>query len=213
MQGTCLFVLTTAIGLLLCAATPMASAGGDDGVLRIDSRTALVGELVPVTLEAIDIPQLVGAWTIDIQYDPDVIAATECVAYYGGVCSTAFRADTLRVIGASRTGLTGDFDLATFVFRCAERRGTTDLTIEREIWGSGIPEDPPLASTIVDGAISCEEPATETSAPQSTATPRPGLPPTGAGADSASFRSWPFLLLVLASVAFVLSVFAVRRRA
>jgi hypothetical protein len=212
MKGTWLFAIAVAM-LLEAAATQSASAEGD-GTLQIESRNAQIGESVPATLRALDIPQLVGAWTIDVQYDPDVVDPVECVAYNCGVCSTAFRSDTLRVTGASATGLTGDFDLATLVFRCAEGLGRTELTITREIWGSSIPEEPPLDSKIVEGFINCEKPVVEKSSPVPTPIPQPVLPPTGSGSRGDSIPLWPFAALLAAfGCASLVAAIAARRRA
>jgi hypothetical protein len=50
-----------------------------------------------------------GAYTIDIQYDPAVVQAISCVPGAGGLCNPTFLPGQARFTGASLGGLNGDF--------------------------------------------------------------------------------------------------------
>ena len=144
---------------------------GQDGVIRIGSYEAVVGDDVTVTLEAVDIPPPgLGAWTVDITYDASVVSLLECDARQGGICIPEFGDDTLRVTGASAGGLTGTDTLAEIVFVCS-RAGTTDLEVILSFGFAFVVDDPPSLPNPDSGAIICTEPSS---------VPPTQLPSTGA---------------------------------
>lgn len=221
MKGTRLFLFAIAVALVLGCETRTTLAGGEN-LLRVESRSAIVGELVPITVEALGIPSPgTGAWTIDIEYKPDVLEAVDCVAYLDGVCNVDFGQSTVRTLGASATALTGDFRLATFVFRCLQPGRGTGLETSLEMWGSSIgPPGETDYPSIRHGTVSCLGPGTEPSSrtpqtPPATATPQPVLPTTGAGggANSSSMPLWPIAALAALGIAAAFGAVAARRRA
>jgi hypothetical protein len=54
-----------------------------------------------------------GAWTLDLSYDPRVVRVDACTASGGSVCNAAYGAGTVRLTGASAQGLTGRTLLGT----------------------------------------------------------------------------------------------------
>ena len=154
---------------------------GQDGVIRIGSYSAEVGDEVTVVLEAVDVPPPgLGAWAADVSYDESVVSLLECEPRPGGICNLEYEDHTLRVAGASAAGLPG-FALAEIVFACS-RAGTTDLEVSATFYGTSFPEDPPSFPDAISGTITCTErssvPPTELPS-TGVAKPRPGsLPAT-----------------------------------
>ena len=127
-----------------------------NGVIRIGSSTAVVGEDVTVALEAVDIPEPgLGAWDVDVTYDTATVSLAGCAPQQGGICDLERGEDTLRVAGANAAGLPGTFTLAEIVFSC-KAVGTTDLEVRLSIFGVfpiGSPEPPGAVS----GSLTCTE--------------------------------------------------------
>ncbi|MCH8065740.1 MAG: hypothetical protein IIC90_07940 [Chloroflexi bacterium] len=161
-------LLGLAMALVLGLVATNAAAGGA-GTVSIDSRTIDVGQQGTVTLAAADRSELLGAWAIDIRYDPAVVHPADCIVSENSVCRLQFTPDSLRILGTSAEGLAGDFTLATITFNC-EAEGSSSLSIILQVWGSAVGFGTPPPE-IVDGAITCV-------APSSTA---PLLPETGTG--------------------------------
>ena len=161
-------LLGLAMALVLGLAATQVSAGGT-GTVSIDSLTIDVGQQGTVTLQVADHSELLGAWTIDISYDPAVVQPADCVPFYGGICDLDQGDTSIRIIGASAEGLPGDVTLAAIAFEC-EAEGSSSLSIILQVWGSAVGFGTPPPE-IVDGAITCV-------APSSTA---PLLPETGTG--------------------------------
>jgi hypothetical protein len=83
---------------------------------------ALPGRQTTVTL-TLDASRLtphasrpLGAWTIDIGYDPTQLKVVDCQAASGGLCNPSYGAGVVRVVGASVSGLTGTRTLASITF-------------------------------------------------------------------------------------------------
>jgi len=93
------------------------------GVVHLQVNPSLLvlapGGSSSVTLQAITGGAAVGAWTVDIAYDPTLVRAVACVASAGGataLCNAAQAAGTVRVTGASGAGLSGTMQLALITF-------------------------------------------------------------------------------------------------
>ena len=158
-----------------------------------------------------------GAWTVDITYDPTVVSVTDCEAEEGGVCNPAFTADSIRITGASANGVDGDALLGTITFECADEEATTDLTLALDVFADATVGDPqPIdPATVVDGSFACEVPPTAGPTTAATAT----LPAddvasvgTGTGSDSAGM-SWVIVALAGAGLFALTSVTALRMSA
>ena len=140
---------------LLVAAQVSAATGG----LDIHDGTAAPGEEVTVDLGAHDVtdPGL-GAWTVDIDYDGSVVSVADCSPQQGGVCNPEFGDETIRVTGASASGLDGDTVLASITFECGDAEGSSALTLTVGVFADATIGDPqPIDASVSDGTITCEE--------------------------------------------------------
>jgi hypothetical protein len=176
--------------------------------LSIGDGEAAPGDDATVELVA-NVPDGLGAWTVDISYDTDVVTATDCEGDSGSVCNAEFAEDTVRVTGASATGLDEESVLAAITFTCGDAEGDSDLTIAISVFADatvGDPQDISGDTTVSDGSISCAEPAPEE--PTNT----PVIVPSGQGpTDSGSF-SWVIAALAGAGVAALVGFGALRVR-
>ena len=134
-----------------------ARAGGDS--LNMSDGSAEPGEEGDVVLEALGIGgEGLGAWTVDISYDTDVISAVDCGPEQGGVCNPEFGDGVVRVTGANASGLDGDTLLATITFECEDDEGTSDLDISVEVFADATIGDPQdIDVSVSDGEFVCEE--------------------------------------------------------
>ena len=150
-----LVILGTAL-LALAAASSLRAAGEAD-VLFVSSLTLKVGQQGTVLVEAelLAKPGL-GAWTLGISYDNTVVTATECIGLAGSVCNPVFDEHTVRVTGASASGLTGMNELGTITFLCG-RPGESPLLLRLSIWGNAIETDQRKVE-LEEGTITCTEP-------------------------------------------------------
>jgi hypothetical protein len=197
LAGIAAGALLLAGGLLLIGQVSAAS-----GTLSIGSGEAAPGDDVTVDLTAdVGSPGL-GAWTVDISYDSDVVSVADCEPEQGGVCNPDFGDGVVRITGASASGIDEAESLGAITFTCADDEGSTDLTLSVEVFADatiGAPED--IDETLENGTIDCAE-AEPTSA--STGTPLPTIVPTGFGPDSTSSStdfSWLIATLSVVGVA------------
>ena len=140
-------------GVLLPALTSAAQ-----GTVRIDSAQAGVGQYADIILSARDVGTPgIGAWTIDVTYDPATVSVIECQAEHGGICNAAFAQDVVRVAGISVTGLVGDSELAGISFRC-ERAGVSLLGIRIDVFSdASLGEPQPIDAAILTGSLTCSD--------------------------------------------------------
>ena len=176
------------------------------GSISLSSGSAAPGESGTVELSSdVGDPGL-GAWTVDISYDSSVATVADCDPEEGGVCNPEFAPDTIRITGASASGLEGDTLLGTLTFDCADEEGTTDLTMVLDVFADSTIGDPqPIEpATINDGEFACEVPA-----PVATGTPLPAPGPVGSG-PSDSGTNWVIVALVGAGLVGLTSLTAFR---
>ena len=160
-------------------------AGAVQGTVRMASAAAGIGQEASVTLSAVDVgsPGL-GAWTLDVAYDPAVVSVVACRAEYGGICNELFSQGVVRVTGISVGGLDGTVDLAHMTFLCIAG-GTSALAPSIDVFSDASLGDPwPIAAVIQGGAIACtEDSPTATPQPAATATPEQPAEPPGSEPD------------------------------
>jgi len=160
-----------ATGLALLAGLLAAGqASAATGTLSIGSATASPGSQRAVSLEALDVtgPGL-GAWSVDITYDPTAVTPVDCDPQSGSVCNphypqTAAEAGdppwstgTVRVSGAAGVGREGDSTLAVITFQCAPAEGSSALTLNATEFADGTPGTPvEISATVVNGSITCQ---------------------------------------------------------
>jgi len=150
---------TLAAGVLALAAVLLATtnAGAASGTVRMGSAQAGTGgqATVNLTVENVGAPGL-GAWTVNVLYDPEVISFAGCVAGVGGIC-TSLGDDTVRVVGALAQGRLGTTTLAQITFDC-NVVGGSDLGIGLEVLADGTLGDPlPIDAVIQQGRVTCTE--------------------------------------------------------
>lgn len=151
----------TATGTPTAAATVTPTVTPTPTVSAPPEGTVSIGSAVfpdVVELQALDVtsPGL-GAWTIDITYDPSVVFVLNCAPGAGGHCSPEFDSDTIRVTGASATGLEGDTTLATIQLFCVAA-GVSPLTLYVQVFADATVGDPQdINPTVVDGSYTCPE--------------------------------------------------------
>ncbi len=198
------------IGGLLVATQVLAVTG----TLTMGSETGAPGADVPVELRSnVGDPGL-GAWTVDIDYDSSVVTVADCEPEEGGVCNPAFGPSTVRITGASATGLEGDTLLGTVTFTCGDAEGTSDLTLSVNVFADstvGAPAD--IDETVTDGSVECAVPAPTSTAAAATATPIIVSTGTGGSSDGGSGSlGWIIAALAGAGVAGIAGYGALRMR-
>ena len=167
-------------GIIALSFTSMASpqAEAEDAAVSVSSAQVELGQQAVVQIEALNIaaPGL-GAWTLDIAYDPDVITPVACSAELGGICNIVFDATTIRVLGVSALGVDGDAELGEIVFEC-KQAGESALELTASVFADatlGAPQ--PIAAVIKHGSVTCS------AEPLPTATPEPGSEPPASEPD------------------------------
>jgi len=172
-----------AVGVLL---STHGSRAADGATVRIGSGVAVVGDGQNVRLEVLNVPAPgLGAYTIDVSYNPAVVDPTGCVPDPNNVigidlpCNLNWERndvdpDVARIGGMNLTvGLTGTVALADIEFECIGV-GTSGLALTyielADTTGANIPH------VVANGSIVCSEGPTNT--PTATPTPTRTLTPT-----------------------------------
>ncbi len=182
------------IGAALVAVLVLAgSAFAQDGGVSVSDGS---GDGDTVTVDVTDVGgEGLGAWTIDVSYDSDVISASGCTAEQGGVCNENFTDNSVRITGASAGGLSGDTTLGSITFDCADDEGSSDLTIALSVFADATIGDPQdLSPSISNGTFDCAE--AEEPDPTSTVV----LPPTGTGVAGSGSSSVSWLVALFAVI-------------
>jgi hypothetical protein len=137
------------------AECPVKAGGGP--MAAVGSTSTFTGT-ASVALCALNIaaPGL-GAWTIDIDYDPAVVTVVNCVPFAGSVCNPHFGVVTIRDTGASATGLEGDTLLATIAFQC-KAGGKSPLTPSLNVFADATIGNPQniADATVQAGSVTCK---------------------------------------------------------
>jgi hypothetical protein len=185
MQRFATFAIATvlAIGGLVVAGSLFfghsASAAGP--TIKVDGTTAELNGGGSVNLFALGFgsPGL-GAWTIDVTYDPAAITAQGCAEMVQvSFCNAHYSGDTVRSAGANATGIVGDSTLARIDFAC-KRAGTSMMhVVARDVSDATIGGPQLLSPVTVDGAVICPGAATSPSTP--TPVVAPSVPHAGTG--------------------------------
>lgn len=130
----------------------------EDFAIIIGSLRLEKGQSGSVDLRAVNAGQPgLGAWSIDIIYQPTLVAVVGCVAKQDGVCNAQFSNEAIRIVGANSSGLTGDINLATISFKRV-KEGTSPLRLKLDVFADaspGGPQDLSASVTLRDGSIVC----------------------------------------------------------
>lgn len=151
-------VLVLAVGLGAAGVIAThAMAGGSE--LTVGRVTLALNEDTQMRVEVSDVgsPGL-GAWEIDIDYDPDVVTPVSCAAGPGGICNTDFGPGTVRIVGADADGITGDVVIGTVRFRCDDPGATALALTAVEIADATEGAPQPINVDVQHGSINCIEP-------------------------------------------------------
>ncbi len=151
-----LIIGVAAAAVMMVGVVTIASA--QEELITIESASLTVGAEGSVNVSALNIvdPGL-GAWTIDIMYDPAVLSAEACISERS-TCNAAFEVNVVRMTGATASGLTGDTSLAAIVFRC-NAVGTSLLTVNVPLIVDGTIGNPqPIVVSTQNGSITCSAP-------------------------------------------------------
>jgi hypothetical protein len=187
----------------------VSQASAVSGTLTVSSPNIAPGGTGTAELTAnVPSPGL-GAWTVDITYDPAKVTVSSCAPAQGGVCNPHYSATSVRITGASANGLIGSTSLGTITFSAAAScSGTTPLTATTNVFADATIGAPATIDvTITSGSVNC---APATVAP--TATTAPSLVVTGAGPGSSDSSNWLIVGLVGAGLAALAGYGALRLR-
>jgi hypothetical protein len=152
-------------------------AGGSTVTLSVTEGEGTVGQPVNVILGAAGVGEPgIGAWTVDVTYDPSVVTAFSCDGNRGpdvtpeaatqtptptptgpglAFCNPSYKDNIVRSTGAVVQGASGDVPLATITFLC-ESAGTSDLTISVSTFADAtIGEPTDINHTEESSSITC----------------------------------------------------------
>lgn len=165
LRSTALTRLAAVLALTAAAfAVSGVFAGGPTAT--IGSLSLGLGQQGQVSLRALGLSGSgLGAWTVDISYDPSVVSIDNCNAEYGGICNVAYSPSSIRTTGVQIYGLTGNVTLATVGISC-QSVGTSPLTLSLSVFADSTPGGPqPISAGISNGSVHC------VAQPQPTPTP------------------------------------------
>lgn len=212
-------VLVLGAGLLAASQASAAS-----GTVSVDSITVAPGEEGSVDVAALGVtsPGL-GAWEMDVTYDPTVVSVVSCSPQAGSLCNANFASNKVRIVGASASGLLGNTTLASITFECDTEDSST-LSLDVEVLADATLGEPePISYSLQNGAVTCSsvEPPVIPPSPTVPAGEEPtatdvtpaGLPDsgTGGGSDSGSL-GWLIGITAGAALAAIAGFGALRLR-
>ncbi len=134
-------------------------AGGGTITVSIADGNATVGQTADVVLTAqgLGAPGL-GAYTVDVSFDTNVVSATACVGPEDQgltFCNADFDPGIVRSVGAIAEGVEGDVSIGTITFTC-EAAGTSELTISVDTLADATIGDPTdITHAEENGTITC----------------------------------------------------------
>lgn len=134
-----------------------ASAVANSVFIDPASATVAPGGNVTVSLVAADPTPNLGAWTIDVSFDPTVLDAVDCTPVPPiSACNAEFDFVTVRDAGASFPGLTGTIQLATITFNAIGVAGNcSDLTVSVVTFTDDAAND--IIPVVSNGSICIQE--------------------------------------------------------
>jgi hypothetical protein len=197
-------LIKTRLGLTALAAALVAAgafffvsqASAVTGTLGVSSVTIAPGGQGIADVRAnVPSPGL-GAWTLDLTYDPSAVSIVNCApAPSHSVCNPNYGANKIRLTGATGPGLIGDISLATISFHMlaatsAACGAPSPLTLVATLFSDATVGNPqPITVTPSNGTITCQAAAAPT-AVAPTATALPVLVPSGTGTGGGASSDW-----------------------
>lgn len=148
-------VAVAALGLGLFPATPAQAEGPKIAISSLELNLDEEGKVV-LYGDFFDEPGL-GAWTIDVYYNADLVNLVECGAEHGGICNPEFEGNAARIAGSRAEGLKGEFVLASLWFTC-KGEGESHIELDIKVLADGTLGDPqPVEAEVKHGVIYCFE--------------------------------------------------------
>lgn len=218
---------TGAVAALVAGLVLVAQVQAIAGTAKISSATAAPGGSATVELRSnVPGPLGLGAWTIDITYDPAVASVSGCDAG-ANVCNGAYpqtiaqagdppwSTGTVRMTGGNANGLEGDSLLGSITFLCANAEDVSALTITVSVFSDSTVGSPqPIDETVTNGTLTCAVPPTPGATVAAAGSPT-ALPPTGSygtTSDSDGSMGWIIAGLAGAGLAAIAGFGALRLR-
>jgi len=149
------FVAMAALGLGLFSASPAQAEGPEIGISSLELNLDEEGKVI-LYGDFFNEPGL-GAWTIDVYYNADLVNLVECGAEHGGICNPEFEANAARITGSVAEGLKGEFALGSLWFTC-KGEGESVLELGIKVLADGTLGGPqPVEAEVQQGEIYCVE--------------------------------------------------------
>lgn len=166
-----------------------AAARADVDSVTIGSAAVPPGATVGVEIIATATDPGVGAWTIDVEYDADLLTLKECRPADGlALCNPDFGERTVRFAGASAEGVKGSAVLGGLTFVAGETEGAAKLHVSisqlADPGGKAIKLSPTDGVITIKAGVTPSIPATSTGGPEGVAPGETGPAPEGSGAES-----------------------------
>jgi hypothetical protein len=101
---------------------------GSPGVSILPASTEVAaGGSLDLMVQVAPPSQGLGAWTIEVQYDPSVLSPTKCATPQSltEVCNASYNGSTILLAGISANGITDTETLATISFSAVGSSGTS----------------------------------------------------------------------------------------
>jgi hypothetical protein len=156
--GSALVGASLVLVITASLSSPRASAA--TATISVGASTVAVGGQGTVSLQALNMtaPGL-GAWAMNIVYNPAIVQLVGqpagCMPQSGSVCNPNFAANTIRIAGATASGLVGNTTLATITFACISV-GTSALTVTVDTLADATPSTPrDIVAATSNGSVSC----------------------------------------------------------
>ncbi|MEX2157981.1 MAG: hypothetical protein WEB04_01110 [Dehalococcoidia bacterium] len=195
-----------ALALVIAFALESGRAAAAPDTIYIAPTVGFVGANATAQLQVSEISDAgLGAWTVDVTHNPEVVELASCTGQSGSLCGKEFGPETTRITGASEDGISLGADLATLTYRCLQQ-GSSPLTIDVVVFATadGGKVEP---LEVLNGSIYCtngDPPPDGTAPPAPTATTPPSLPPTGAGpTDDWGLLQWALAALTATGASLV----------
>lgn len=165
------YLRATALLAALLLLAPATGVRADVTSLTIGSAAGPPGATVAVELVAEATAPGIGAYTVDVQYDPNLLTIVGCVPAASGLalCNPIMSAGSVRFTGADAAGLTGRVVLGGIVFTAGPGEGVSELSVKvvqlTDPAPNNISVSPQNGSVTVRADVTSSVPATSTGGP------------------------------------------------
>jgi hypothetical protein len=153
--------------------------------LKPGTATVAPGGTVTVNVTADSTSPGIGAWGLNVSFDASVVDATSCTSV-AGQCNPDFAAGTIRMNGATTTGIVGaDAVLGTITFQAVGDAGDSSALTIASGFTLADPEGTAITVSPTAGSITIQATPTPSPTP-GPGTPTPTAPPGGGGSVTAT---------------------------